>query len=83
MILPSKHIQADRALITVGADILAVLDGPSLVSEIWDRVRALRGARKNSSLITFDWFTLAMALLYALRAVEYDGERIIPVRRVP
>lgn len=40
MILPAKHLRHDRALIGVGADVLAVLDGPSSVSAVWDAVRA-------------------------------------------
>ena len=80
MILPSKHMQPDRALIAVGADILAVLPAASPVSEIWDRVRARRAARQNVSPITFDWFTLAMALLYALHAIEMDGDLVAPAK---
>lgn len=82
MILPSKHMQPDRALVAVGADILAVLAGPARVSEIWDRVRALRESRINQSPITFDWFSLAMSLLYAMKAVDADGDLIVPARHV-
>jgi hypothetical protein len=42
MILPGKHLRQDRALLTVGAEILIHLDEPRTVSELWERVRQAR-----------------------------------------
>lgn len=81
MILPGKHLAADRCLLGVGADILSVLEEPLHVSEAWDRVRGLRAARKNGSPIDFQWFTLAIALLYALGAIEADGAMVVRGKR--
>lgn len=73
MILPGKHLSPQRALIGVGADILAQLDRPRDVSELWDRVRVVRAGRPAAA-ITYDWFVLALTFLYAIRAVdEADG----------
>jgi len=36
VILPSKHIPANRALLTVGAEILKSLERPKSVSMVWD-----------------------------------------------
>lgn len=69
MILPGKHILPDRALITVGADVLSVIGTGASVSEIWRRVRELRATRKDASPLPFDWFVLALTLLYAISAV--------------
>lgn len=74
MILPGKHLRQDRALLSVGGDILSVLAGPAQVSELWDRVLRLRSAREGSSPLTFDWFVLALSLLYAMGAIDHaDG----------
>ncbi|TXN72554.1 ABC-three component system middle component 6 [Methylobacterium sp. WL6] len=74
MILPGKHLRPDRALLSVGGDILSVLSAPAPVSEIWERVLAERATRENASPLPFDWFVLAMSLLYAIKAVDLvDG----------
>ncbi len=74
MILPGKHLRPDRALLGVGGDILAVLTGPAQVSEVWERVLGLRATREGTSPLTFDWFVLALSLLYAMKAVDLaDG----------
>lgn len=74
MILPGKHLGPDRALLSVGGDILSVLTEPAPVSEVWERVLAERSRRSGASPLPFDWFVLAMSLLYAIKAVDLvDG----------
>jgi hypothetical protein len=68
MILPGKHLRHDRAMLSVGAEILARLDQPRSVSELWEHVRAVRGP--NTAPLTFDWFVLSLSFLYAISAVE-------------
>ena len=68
MILPGKHLRHDRAMLSVGAEILARLDQPRSVSELWEHVRAVRGP--NTVALTFDWFVLSLSFLYAISAVE-------------
>ena len=80
MILPGKHIRQDRALISVGGDILSVLDSPMSVSEVWTEVQTVRAARKDSSPLPFDWFILALTLLYAISAIALQNEFIVPGR---
>ena len=38
MILPTKHIRPDRALIGVGAEVLGLLVQPMTVSGLWDAI---------------------------------------------
>lgn len=72
MILPSKFLPADRSLIVIGGEALAQLVGaPRTVSELWERTRAARPV--GSSHITFDWFALALSLLYAIGAVKLEN----------
>jgi hypothetical protein len=73
MILPGKHIRQDRAIISIGGDILSVLGDESTVSDVWDRVRTLREARENASPLPFDWFVLALSLLYAMSVIDLEG----------
>ena len=71
MILPGKHLRQDRALLSVGADILAQLDEPRSVSELWERVRVTRKATLKASPLSFDWFVLSLNLLYAISALDF------------
>lgn len=69
MILPSKHLPQERALLTIGANLLAVLERPMTVSALWQSVQ-----QKNHAGLSFDWFVLALDLLYLLGAVQLrDG----------
>lgn len=81
MILPSKHLREDRALIGVGADILATLTEPRSVSSIWETVCHERRARSGNAVLSFDWFILALCFLYAISAVELDGEGLVVLTR--
>ena len=72
MILPSKHMRADRALIGVGAEVLRVLGSPMTVSKLWDQIRSRRSADATNPVVDYRWFVLALDLLYMLRAIELD-----------
>lgn len=72
MILPTKHIRTDRALLSVGAELLACLREPRTVSRLWDEVRKRRGEHLDAAPIGYDWFILAMDLLFMLGAIEYE-----------
>lgn len=69
MILPTKHLSQERALLTVGAALLTGLDRPMTISALWQRVDGT-----SSVAPSFDWFVLALDLLYVLGAVDLrDG----------
>lgn len=70
MILPTKHMRPDRALLTVGGDLLAALREPTTVSRLWDDVRSRRGAAGEAAPINYDWFILALDLLFMVGAIE-------------
>jgi hypothetical protein len=74
VILPTKHLPSDRALLTVGARVLALLDEPRTVSAIWDRIRLKRELRDKRAPMSYDWFVLALDLLFLMGAVDFrDG----------
>ena len=68
MILPSKGVHPRQALLTIGGEILDVLDEPMTVSKVWAVIRGRR-ASKGDVAIGFDWFVLALDLLCVLDVV--------------
>ena len=73
MILPSKHLKPDRALLTVGADILLLLNKrPCTVSKLWDDLREQQSQKSVETKIAFDLFILALFLLYILGAITFE-----------
>lgn len=71
MILPTKYLPQDRALLGIGAEILGQLSEPRSVSELWENVREARNKRSAATPLPFDWFVLALNLLYAMYAIDY------------
>lgn len=63
MILPSKHLPQDRALLTVGAHVLTFLARPKTVSALWEELNTHdAGLVATPRRITYDWFLLALDL---------------------
>lgn len=78
MILPSKHLREDRALLTIGADLLQLLGEPKTVSRLWSDTKRLREA---ATPISYDWFVLALDLLFAMGLVAFERGRVQKTRR--
>lgn len=72
MVLPTKRLHQDRALLSVGGGILRLLDEPKTVSRLWAEVSATRSSIPNSPTITYDWFILALDLLFAMNAINHE-----------
>jgi hypothetical protein len=71
MVLPNKHVPANRSLLGLGAEILEILsERPRSVSTTWERLRERN--RKTS----FEQFTLAASFLYSLGALEFEGDNL-------
>lgn len=71
MILPTKHIPQNEALIGVGATVLAQLTGPITVSALWERLRG------EANVGTFERFVLASNLLFLIGAIDIKDGLII------
>ncbi len=71
MILPTKHLSHDRALLSVGARLLVCLSGPMTVSALW-----VAFARKNQPddpakpALRYDAYVLTLDLLFFIGAIE-------------
>ncbi|WP_325073259.1 ABC-three component system middle component 6 [Pseudomonas monteilii] len=73
MILPSKHLPQDRALLTVGGHILTFLTLPKTVSALWEELNRHEVGDTIPRRITYDWFLLSLDLLYALGTIELES----------
>lgn len=63
MILPSKHISQDQALIGVGAVLLKEIGKPQTVTSLWELVC------EHESVGTFERFVLALDMLHITRVI--------------
>lgn len=70
MILPTKHVRAERALIGVGAELLELLREPMTVSRLWNETRDRRSVASPDAPIDYNWFILALDLLYMIGAIH-------------
>lgn len=70
MILPSKHLPSERALLFVGARVLRRLDRPKTVSQVWSEI-SRRGVVRQP-ILNFDWFVLALDFLFMTEAITFD-----------
>ena len=76
MILPTKRIPEDRALLYIGAQVLRLLDEAKTVSRLWEELQRCRSSKDGYSPITYDWFILALDTLYLLEAIELSRGRL-------
>jgi hypothetical protein len=81
LLLPTKGLSAERALLTVGSEVLPLLERPTSVSGLWDRF-ASRRTQSRSERITFDWFSLSLTALYAMGLIDWTAEGQLERRRV-
>ena len=80
MILPTKRIHQDRALLAVGAEVLRRLEEPKTISRLWDEIQRSYRSRSRSPTLTYDWFVLSLDLLFAINAVRLNNGLIIKHR---
>ena len=70
MILPTKHLSQERALLTIGGKLLGLLNYPMTVSSLWDKVSKNQG--ENEVKLRYDRFVLTLDLLYMLGTIEIN-----------
>jgi hypothetical protein len=73
MILPSKHISQDRALLSVGARILLKLSQPKTVSALWEEMLPPTTRKNDVPLLHYDAFVLALDLLFLMGAIDHQS----------
>ena len=70
MILPTKHIRTERALIGVGGEVLGLLTEPMTVSRLWDGLRERRSIASPNAPVNYTWFVLTLNFLFIIGAIE-------------
>ncbi len=74
MILPSKHLSEKRALLTVGGEVLRLLDRPRTVSSVWEAIKQDVKGKAMPRRLSYDWFVLSLDLLFIVDAITLrDG----------
>jgi hypothetical protein len=76
MILPTKRLPQDRALLVVGAQVLGLLVEGKTVSKLWDELKIERDPALGFTRLPYDWFVLALSFLYASGVVDFRRGRI-------
>ena len=67
MILPTKHLRSEFSLIYIGGIIQSALASGSMsVDQLWRSTKTLYYSRTHDNDITYDWFVLALSLLYEI-----------------
>ena len=80
MILPTKGIAPDRALLSVGAQVVRLLDQPATVSQAWRKLCDWRAEEGFLTPVSFGWFVLALDVLHAMGVIELRDD-LLTVRR--
>ncbi len=81
MILPSKHLSRNRALLTVGARVLQSLSQPKTISSVWEELSRGPDRRETSPTLRYDRFVLALDLLFLIGAIQMRNgllTRLVP-----
>jgi hypothetical protein len=73
MILPSRNIAPERALLTIAGNVFQRLSEPMTVSRLWDDVRS----EYQKKPISYSWFILAIDLLFVMNLVWFDQDGLL------
>lgn len=76
MILPTKHLSPDRAIITVASEIFELINNRSTVSSVWNDLQEKHRACMRRGEIPYDWFILSLDFLYLIGAIEEDNGKL-------
>jgi hypothetical protein len=72
MILPTKHLYENRALLTSGSELLELLSVPRTMNNLWNAVKCSRS--EGNPILPYDWFVLSLDFLYSIGAIDMsDG----------
>lgn len=74
MILPSKYLREDEALIGVSATLLQLVEKAGNLTELWE------SAKKIDTIGNYERFILALDLLYLLGLVDLQNNEILRIQ---
>ena len=73
MIMPTKYLKEDKAIIGVGGILLQSIDNRKNLSNLWE------DTKKDHTDITFERFILALDFLYLLGLIKVEHNDILRV----
>jgi hypothetical protein len=73
MILPSKHIPPNRALITLAAEVHELINGKSTISSLWNDFNEVLVKSMRAGEVSYDWFILSVDLLFLLDFIKSEN----------
>lgn len=74
MIMPSKYLREDEALIGISAALLPLVENNGNLPALWD------SAKKITAVGSFERFILALDFLYLLGLVDLHNNKIVRVQ---
>jgi len=74
MIMPSKYLREDEALIGVSAALIPFIDKNKNLSDLWEKVKDIR------TVGNYERFVLALDLLFMFGLIEIHDNEIVRVR---
>ncbi|TVT33085.1 hypothetical protein FNH05_27365 [Amycolatopsis rhizosphaerae] len=80
MITPTKGIAPQRALLSIGAQLVQAIDTPVTISQAWNRLLTWRATHNHRAPIPFWWFALALDVLFSMDLVYLEDELLV-IRR--
>ena len=76
MILPTKHLRANRALLSIASEILYLLHDRSTVSSLWADLKKKHRESLRINDVPFDWYILSLDLLFLMGIIEHENGKI-------
>lgn len=76
MVLPTKHLRADRSLLAVGGEVLSIIREPKTVSRVWEEFSSCRSRGEGRAPVSYEWFILSLDLLFILGTIAYKDGRL-------
>lgn len=76
MILPTKHLSPDRAIISVASELFQLIGNRSTVSSVWNEVQNQCKVSGRQSDVPYDWFILSLDFLFIVGAIEENNGKL-------
>lgn len=74
MIMPSKYLREDEALIGISAALLPLVENNGNLTALWE------SAKKIGAIGSFERFILALDFLYLLGLIDLNNNKIVRVQ---
>jgi len=80
MILPTKHLRSEASLVYVGGIIQSIVaSNPLTVDQLWHLTKKEYIKHSQDYEITYDWFILALSLLFTINSISFSEGRLVGV----